>query len=135
MFLVETTFIRLKGSDYFQMDKGVESIWLKKEKKMAHWLPPTNVEMSDWNIVVIKHNGKTIEKFLGYSLHDRDYRISSQIEYYDSESKTGRTLSGSEYRFLGEPGQLHPRAQYIFNMLEQHDDVEIKLKYEMPDES
>ncbi|SFK54227.1 hypothetical protein [Methylophaga sulfidovorans] len=102
---------------------------------MAQWVPPTNVVMSGWNIVVIKHNGKTIEKILGYSLDDRDYRISSQIEYYDSESKTGRTLSGSIYRFLGGPGQLHPCAQRVFNMLEQHDDVEITLKYDIWGES
>lgn len=98
-------------------------------------LAPADVVMSDWNIVVIKHNGNIIEKFLGYSVRDRTYRISSQIQDYDAEDKTGTTLSGSSYTFLDPPGQLHPVAQPVFDMLDKRDDVEITLKFAWDDES
>ena len=92
-------------------------------------LKPADVMMSDWNVIVIIHQGATIEKFLGY-WHQKDtYRISSQIESYDAETDTGKTLSGSRYHFLDKPGTLHPKAQVIFDMLEKSDDVAVYLKY------
>lgn len=92
-------------------------------------LGPADVMMSDWNVLLIIHQGKQIEKFLGY-WHQKDtYRICSQIESYDPDTDTGRTLSGSKYKFLDKPGALHPEAQVIFDMLEKSDDVVVFLKY------
>lgn len=92
-------------------------------------LGPADVMMSDWNVIVITHQGVQIEKFLGY-WHQKDtYRVSSQIESYDPETDTGRTLSGSRYKFLDKPGVLHPEAQAIFDMLEKADAVVVSLKY------
>lgn len=92
-------------------------------------LGPADVMMSDWNVIVIIHEGEQIEKFLGY-WHQKDtYRLSSQIESYDAETDTGRTLSGSRYKFLDKPGTLHPEALAIFDMLEKAEDVVVSLKY------
>jgi hypothetical protein len=92
-------------------------------------LPPAHVTMRQWNIIVIVHEGKTIEKFLGYSVYDEHYRISSQIIEYDADMKRGLTDSGSVYAFLDEPGQLHPYAQEVFDKLEAWNKVEVSLKY------
>ncbi|MBD3667611.1 MAG: hypothetical protein HUJ16_06600 [Kangiella sp.] len=90
---------------------------------------PAHVTMSKWNIIVIIHKGKTIEKFLGYDVNARNYRISSQIIEYDAENKRGRTDSGSIYAFLDEPGQLHPLAKEVFDRLNAWDEVEVSLKF------
>lgn len=92
-------------------------------------LKPTDVMMSDWNVIVIIHQGAKIEKFLGYWHQKNTYRISSQIDSYDPKTNTGKTLSGSRYQFLDKPGILHPKAQGIFDMLEKSDDVAVSLKY------
>lgn len=98
-------------------------------------LPPAHVTMRQWNIVVIVHKGKTIEKFLGYSVHDEHYRISSQVLEYDKESKRGMTASGSVYAFLDEPGKLHPLAQQVFDKLDAWEKADVSLKFEeAPDE-
>lgn len=92
-------------------------------------LKPADVMMSDWNVIVIIHQGAKIEKFLGY-WHQKDtYRISSQIESYDSETGRGRTITGSRYKFLDKPGVLHPEAQSIFDMLDKSNNVIVSLKY------
>lgn len=92
-------------------------------------LGPADVMMSEWNVIVIIHQGEQIEKFLGYWHQNDTYRLSSQIESYDAETDTGRTLSGSRYKFLDKPGALHPEAQAIFDMLEKAEDVVVSLKY------
>jgi len=94
-------------------------------------LPPAQLTMSQWNIVVIIHKGKTIEKFLGYSVTHQHYRISSQILEYDAEHKRGMTDSGSVYEFIDEPGQLHPLAQEVFDKLNAWEEVEVSLKFEV----
>ncbi len=93
-------------------------------------LPPAHVTMSQWNIVVIVHEGKTIEKFLGYSVHDEHYRISSQVLEYDEKTKRGSTTSGSVYQFLDEPGKLHPLAQEVFDKLDAWGKADVSLKFE-----
>lgn len=92
-------------------------------------LQPEHIVMSEWNIVIIDYNNQIIEKFLGYSHEWDNYRISSQIQDYDPENKTGRTLSGSTYQFLDNPGQLHPKAQAIFDALSCTPGVIVKLKF------
>lgn len=92
-------------------------------------LPPAHVTMSNWNIVVIVNNGERIEKFLGYSVHDGHYRISSQIVEYDKENKRGLTDSGSVYEFLDAPGQLHPYAKAVYNRLLAWDGIDVSLKF------
>lgn len=96
---------------------------------MVTALPPAHVTMSNWNIVVLVYKDQIIEKFLGYSVKDEHYRISSQILEYDPDSNTGTTLSGSVYRFTDKPGQLHPYAQKVFDRMSQRPDVEISLKF------
>ena len=93
-------------------------------------LSPAHVTMCQWNIIVIVHEGQTIEKFLGYSVHDEHYRISSQILEYDKESKRGMTTSGSIYEFLDEPGKLHPLAQKVFDKLNSWEKADVSLKFE-----
>jgi len=92
-------------------------------------LGPTDVTMSQWNVVVIVYEGEKIEKFLGYWHQRGTCRISSQIESYDSETNTGKTLSGSRYKFLDKPGALHPEAQAIYDALDKADDVDVYLMY------
>lgn len=94
-------------------------------------LAPAHVTMTEWNIIVIIHKGKTIEKFLGYCPNDSAYRISSQVLEYDSESKRGLTESGSVYEFIDAPGKLHPSAQKIFDKLNAWDEVAVSLKFEI----
>ncbi len=91
--------------------------------------PPGYIVMSKWNILVIEHDGQVIEKFLGYWHGQNTYRISSQIDSYDRETDTGRTLSGSHYKFLDKPGALHPKAQIIFDQLKALENVSLRLKY------
>lgn len=90
---------------------------------------PADVIMSHWNVIVIIDHGAEIEKFLGYWHQQDTYRISSQIENYDPETDTGRTLSGSRYKFLDKPGVLYPEAQAVFDMLDKRDSIEVSLKY------
>jgi len=92
---------------------------------------PAHVTMSEWNIIVIVHEGKTIEKFLGYCLNDYTYRISSQVLKYDAENKRGMTESGSVYEFIDAPGKLHPSAQKVFDKLNAWDEVEVSLKFDV----
>ena len=94
-------------------------------------LAPAQVTMSKWNIIVIIKDGKKIEKFLGYSLHDNTYRISSQVLEYDAENKRGFTESGSVYAFIDEPGELHPEAQEIFDKLNAWEKVDVSLKFDV----
>lgn len=94
-------------------------------------VPPAHVTMSEWNIIVIIHEGKTIEKFLGYCLNDYAYRISSQVLEYDAENKRGLTESGSVYEFIDAPGKLHPTAQVVFDKLNAWDEVEVSLKFDV----
>ncbi len=93
-------------------------------------LPPAHVTMRQWNIVVIVHEGQTIEKFLGYSVYDEHYRISSQVLEYDEETKRGMTTSGSVYVFLDEPGKLHPLAQQVFDKLDALEKADVSLKFQ-----
>lgn len=95
---------------------------------MEHY-PPGYIVMRNWNVVVIEHEGQIIEKFLGYWANKMTYRISSQIEIYDPATDSGRTLSGSRYKFLDKPGVLHPHAQEIYDMLGKANDVVVSLKY------
>lgn len=92
-------------------------------------LAPAHVTMRQWNIVVIVHEGQKIEKFLGYSVHDKHYRISSQIVDYYKETNRGMTASGSVYEFLDEPGKLHPLAQQVFDKLDAWEKADVSLKY------
>ena len=94
-------------------------------------LAPAQVTMSEWNIIVIIKDGKKIEKFLGYSLHDNTYRISSQVLEYDAENKRGFTESGSVYEFIDAPGELHPEAQEIFDKLIAWEKVSVSLKFDI----
>ena len=93
-------------------------------------LPPANVTMSHWNIVVITRGALKVEKFLGYCHESGDYRISSEIKKYDPVSRTGQTASGSTYTFLDEPGPLHPSAQFIFDSLNAWDEISVLLKFD-----
>jgi len=93
------------------------------------YCPPGYIVMSNWNVVVIEHDGHVIEKFLGYSQGESTYRISSQVETYSAETDSGSTLSGSKYKFLDKPGTLHPLAQHIFDQLKALENVSIRLKY------
>lgn len=92
-------------------------------------LPPAYVTMSNWNIVVVVYRGQVIEKFLGYSEHDGHYRISSQIVEYDADTNTGTTVSGSVYRFLDKPGQLHPYAHKVYDKMCNWPEVQVSLKF------
>lgn len=92
-------------------------------------LPPGQILMQEWNIVIIEFNGDTIEKFLGLDTRTGRYRISSQILNYDPETNTGRTLSGSSYQFVDKPGKLHFSAQGIYERLFNAPDVKVSLKF------
>lgn len=92
-------------------------------------VPPGDIRLREWNILIIEHDGQTIEKFLGYDTRQGDYRISSQILEYDLENMTGRTQSGSMYTFIGLPGKLHPKAQYVFDKISALEETKVKLRF------
>lgn len=95
----------------------------------GYTLPAGQVRMNNWNIITINHEGNMIEKFLGYDVTDRNYRISPQILSYDAENNTGKTASGSSYEFLEPPGKLHSSAQRMYNLLDAEDFVSVSLKF------
>lgn len=77
-------------------------------------LGKAEVILTDWNILVVKDVGDTvIELFMGFSVHDRFGRLSTQIEKFDPENRTGTTFSGSTYSLIGEPGLPHDDALYV----------------------
>jgi hypothetical protein len=97
---------------------------------MDIYVPPGEIIMKDWNILVIEYEHVLTEKFLGYSMNEQHYRLSSVIREYDPETNTGITESGSRYTFLTPPGKLHRRAQTIYDNFCKVKEVSIKLKYE-----
>lgn len=74
---------------------------------------------------------QTIEKFLGYSVYDEHYRISSQVLEYNENTKRGITTSGSVYEFLDEPGKLHPLAQKVFDKLNAWEKADVSFKFDV----
>lgn len=96
---------------------------------MCQSLPPGYIELAEWNIVIIEINDDIYEKFLGYDVNVKDFRISSKIIIYEEHSAIGETVSGSFYKLQGRPGNLHPKAQVIFNKLTAHPEVKASLKY------
>jgi len=72
---------------------------------------PAHVTMSEWNIIVIIHEGKTIEKFLGYCLNDYTYRISSQVVEYDAEKNVVGLNQGQYMSSSMPPESSIPRLK------------------------
>lgn len=91
---------------------------------------PLNVNMSQWNIIVTQKGKTKIERFLGYCHEEDTCRISSQIKSYAPHNDTGQTLSGSRYLFIDKPGELHPEAQVIYDLLDAFNEIKVFLKYE-----
>lgn len=82
--------------------------------EMSVWsLGKAEVLLSEWNIIEVKVPGGRGELFIGYSVNEGVGRLSTRIEHFDPESKTGRTISGSTYTFIGEPGMPHDDAIYV----------------------
>jgi hypothetical protein len=102
---------------------------LKGEIKVNFPVPPGQVTMKEWNIVVIEYNEDVIEKFLGLDTQTGHYRISSKIQNYDPVTNTGRTLSGSCYQFVDKPGKLHFTANVVYEQLLNASGVKVSLKF------
>lgn len=91
---------------------------------------PGYITMSSWNIVVIElSNGQVFERFLGFDTNEKEFRISSQILSYDAENQIGSTKSGSQYKFIDEPGKLHPDAQAVFDYINKSGEAKASLKF------
>jgi hypothetical protein len=92
--------------------------------------PSGHIVMSQWNIVVLKfENGEVLEKFLGLDDATGRYRISSEVLVYDDEIRSGRTRSGSHYRFIDKPGKLHPDARQVLDYLDSQINITASLKF------
>jgi len=96
----------------------------------CHLVKPDAITMSHWNIVILEFDdGNVIEKFLGLDTATGRYRLSSQILEYDAGNDSGKTLSGSRYRFIDKPGKLAVSAQVIFDALALRPHITVSLKY------
>jgi hypothetical protein len=93
-------------------------------------VPPGFIVMNHWNIVILEFdNGEVLEKFLGLDTSTGRHRISSHVLEYDAERDTGKTLSGSRYRFIDKPGKLHPDAQQVYEKIESQFNAKASLKF------
>lgn len=82
---------------------------------MSVWsLGKAEVLLSDWNIIeVTVPGGERGELFIGFSVNEGIGRLSTRIEHFDPKTMTGRTISGSTYTLIGEPGMPHDDAIYV----------------------
>ena len=77
--------------------------------RIKRLLKPGNILMSNWAIIELDdYHGNTNRHFIGYSVLAKHYRLSTPILYYDEETNTGKTLSGSHYTFLDKPKDVMP---------------------------
>ncbi len=89
-------------------------------------LRKSDVLLCDWNIIeVTVSDNRYGELFIGYSINEMIGRLSTKIVHLDLELMTGKTISGSTYKLIGEPGLPHDDAIYI---LEQKPGAEAVLR-------
>lgn len=78
---------------------------------MITFLPMGKVTLTNWNIAEIASTNKC--HFVGFSCGDGLGRVSTPIAYFDENTGTGRTESGSEYELIGKPGFVDSDALYV----------------------
>lgn len=78
--------------------------------KVASLALQASIVLESWAIVLVDGHDW---HFVGYASCNCEGRVSSKIEHFDLEARTGRTASGRIYRLEGPPGS-DPDARYVF---------------------
>lgn len=68
------------------------------------------VGLTSWRVLETDYGTR---HFIGHSVEDNIGRVSTPISSFDRAKRTGRTLSGREYKLLGPPG-LDEEAVYVW---------------------
>lgn len=72
----------------------------------------SDVILECWSI---RETDKGHRHFVGWNVIDADGRVSTPIQWFEPETRTGVTASGSRYRLLGRAGQ-HKDAEYVWGI-------------------
>jgi len=84
-------------------------------------IPPSLCLLSSWNIAVNRVNGE--EHFVGFEEASQRGRLSTPIKFFDEVAGRGSTLSGSQYKVLGEPSKPAEAALLLFQINLIRDDL------------
>ena len=82
---------------------------------------PSEVHLARWSIRETKDGNR---HFVGYNIAYSSGRVSTPIKTFDSESRVGRTASGSTYRLVGRAG-FDKDAEYVWNAIRKVWKIEI----------
>ncbi len=104
---------------------------------MIHGIPAPEeddfaTEIVAWSIkeVLYGDNTEPTRHLVGYA--DREGRVSSAIQMFDSESRVIETRSGRQYKLHGKPGD-HPDARYVWlrwkNFNKAQDEKDVTSEY------
>ena len=87
----------------------------------AHPAPPVNVapkvELIRWRVYELSspHWEGTSRHFVGWNITENTGRVSSKIEQFDANQRTGITESGRRYVLIGPYGN-DSDANWVFNV-------------------
>lgn len=81
---------------------------------MVMFIRPGKAIVIGWNVVIMNLDGEISRHILGYDINLGLARFSTEIIELDLENNTAKTESGSEYRLIGSPGNVHPVALEFF---------------------
>jgi hypothetical protein len=93
---------------------------------MSFWIPAPienhpEVYMSRWKIIeATDDSGVKSRHFVG--LDEFGGRVSSAIQKFDFDKRTGVTRSGRVYKLLGPPGH-NADADYVWNAWKKHNKI------------
>lgn len=89
------------------------------------------IKLQQWNIVVFRVEDEHYEKVIGYDACSDGFHISSIILRFDRANGRAWTETNGYYELIGKPGALHPKAQIIFEKLQAHKNLNVKLRYSL----
>ena len=93
---------------------------------MSFWIPDSvedhpEVYMSRWKIIEASNeDGLKSRHFVG--VDEFGGRVSSAIQKFDFDKRTGVTRSGRVYKLLGPPGH-NTDADYVWNVWKKHNKI------------
>lgn len=70
------------------------------------------VTLIDWNIAINNSNNEM--HFVGLEVGRDRARLSTPLQSFDELTGEAQTMSGSEYKVLGNPSKPHPAALILF---------------------
>ncbi len=81
---------------------------------MVRFIGPGKATVIGWNVIILNHDGEISRHILGYDINLGLARFSTEIVELNLKNNTAKTKSGSEYRLIGSPGNVHPVALKFF---------------------